>query len=191
MAVAVAEAHRPCPRSTGSSADRGPRSGRRTSARGAGWRGSDRGVASVVRVIPQAICGVVDRRRSAPRTARRRRRRPASPAPPSRSCGRRAAAACRSSAARAESHGAPASRTGPSDGASPTRPAGICVSPIWIRPRRKVPVVRTTAPVANRRPSARIDADDAAAVDVEVERPRPRRSSGWPARASSACTAWR
>ena len=43
----------------------------------------------------------------------------------------------------------------PSAGASPTRPAGVCCSPMWIRPRRKVPVVRTDAPHANTRPSAR------------------------------------
>ena len=39
--------------------------------------------------------------------------------------------------------------------ASPTRPAGICFSPIWMSPRRNVPVVRTTAPVEISRPSAR------------------------------------
>ena len=46
-------------------------------------------------------------------------------------------------------------RDRPIDGASPTRPAGICRSPIWMRPRRKVPVVSTTAPAPNMRPSAR------------------------------------
>ena len=34
----------------------------------------------------------------------------------------------------------------PSDGASPTRPAGIFSSPIWMRPPRNVPVVSTTRP---------------------------------------------
>ncbi len=34
------------------------------------------------------------------------------------------------------------------------RPAGILVSPIWISPRRKVPVVSTTAPAMSRRPSS-------------------------------------
>ncbi len=41
----------------------------------------------------------------------------------------------------------------PMAGFSPTRPAGVRVSPIWIRPRRKVPVVMTTAPAASVRPS--------------------------------------
>ena len=36
----------------------------------------------------------------------------------------------------------------PRAGASPMRPAGICVSPIWIRPRKNVPVVSTAAPQA-------------------------------------------
>ncbi len=43
----------------------------------------------------------------------------------------------------------------PTAGASPTRPAGVCFSPIWIRPRRKVPVVSTVAAQWNTRPSAR------------------------------------
>ena len=33
------------------------------------------------------------------------------------------------------------------------RPAGIFTSPIWMRPRKKVPVVSTTAPARSRRPS--------------------------------------
>ena len=41
----------------------------------------------------------------------------------------------------------------PTAGASPTRPAGVCVSPTWIRPRRNVPVVSTTAPHDSSRPS--------------------------------------
>ena len=44
-------------------------------------------------------------------------------------------------------------RDRPSDGASPTRPAGIFSSPIWIRPPRNVPVVSTTRPAAIRLPS--------------------------------------
>ena len=50
-------------------------------------------------------------------------------------------------------------RDRPSAGASPTRPAGVWRSPIWMRPRRNVPVVSTTrrcrelAPV--RQPDAR------------------------------------
>ena len=55
----------------------------------------------------------------------------------------------------------------PTDGASPTRPAGICWSPIWIRPRRKVPVVSTTAAAA-----------EAAAVGKpDARRPRPSASN--------------
>ena len=41
----------------------------------------------------------------------------------------------------------------PTAGASPTRPAGVCCSPIWMRPRRNVPVVSTTAPASTVRPS--------------------------------------
>ncbi len=50
----------------------------------------------------------------------------------------------------------------PSDGASPTRPAGIFSSPIWISPPRKVPVVRTTRPAADLAAVAEHDAADAA-----------------------------
>ena len=39
-------------------------------------------------------------------------------------------------------------------GPSPTRPAAICRAPIWMSPRRKVPVVRTTALAWNVRPSS-------------------------------------
>ena len=46
----------------------------------------------------------------------------------------------------------------PSDACSFMRPATIFLSPIWIRPRRKVPVVSTTAPQASRRPSASMTA---------------------------------
>ena len=47
-------------------------------------------------------------------------------------------------------------RDRPMAGASPTRPAGICFSPIWMRPRRNVPVVSTTAPAEISRPSASV-----------------------------------
>ena len=40
-------------------------------------------------------------------------------------------------------------------GTKPTRPAGVWHSPIWINPRRNVPVVSTAAPQASSRPSAR------------------------------------
>ena len=43
----------------------------------------------------------------------------------------------------------------PIAGASSTRPAGQFLSPRWISPRRKVPVVMTTAPADSSRPSAR------------------------------------
>ncbi len=73
-------------------------------------------------------------------------RRPASRAPPSRWSCRRGAAACRSSVGPAlKPEPLQRERTRPIAGASPTRPAGVCCSPIWIRPRRKVPVVSTTA----------------------------------------------
>ena len=45
-------------------------------------------------------------------------------------------------------------RDRPSAGASPTRPAGVWRSPMWMRPRRNVPVVSTTAPAPSSRPSA-------------------------------------
>ena len=51
-------------------------------------------------------------------------------------------------------------RERPIAGASPTRPAGICCSPIWIRPRRNVPVVSTTAPQSTIRPIRQPDAAD-------------------------------
>ena len=41
----------------------------------------------------------------------------------------------------------------PIAGASPTRPAGVCRSPMWISPRRNVPVVSTTAAAVSSRPS--------------------------------------
>ena len=44
-------------------------------------------------------------------------------------------------------------RDRPSAGASPARPAGICRSPIWISPRKKVPVVSTIDAAAKARPS--------------------------------------
>ena len=64
-------------------------------------------------------------------------------------------------------------RERPSAGASPTRPAGICRSPIWMSPRRKVPVVSTTAPAPNSRPSVR--------RTPVTRRPATRRSSTSPA----------
>ena len=53
-------------------------------------------------------------------------------------------------------------------GASPTRPAGVCRSPIWIRPRRNVPVVSTTAPQASSRPSARRTPVTRAVADHQI-----------------------
>ncbi len=58
----------------------------------------------------------------------------------------------------------------PIAGASPTRPAGICFSPIWMRPRRNVPVVRTTAPVARIRPSARRTAETRPSDEDQIVR---------------------
>ena len=87
---------------------------------------------------------------------------------PSRWCGRRAAAACRSSAARAQIRRAPRSGKGRAHGASPTRPAGVCCSPIWIRPRRNVPVVRTTAPVRKFAAIRQANPGNAPVVDQQV-----------------------
>ena len=46
----------------------------------------------------------------------------------------------------------------PFDGASPSRPAEMRTSPIWIRPRKNVPVVRTAAPHAICRPPFKVTA---------------------------------
>ncbi len=146
----------PCPRSTGSSAGRCPRSARSTAARGAGWRGSARATAAVVAVMWQAHL-----RRRDPLGEDRRR----------------AAAARRPAAARsaAQSMVRPSRRggvpvfsrpsrrprpreglaTGRGPGARRSGRPGSARSPMWIRPRRKVPVVRTTAAArdaARRRP---------------------------------------
>ena len=56
----------------------------------------------------------------------------------------------------------------PIAGASPTRPAGVRCSPIWMRPRRKVPVVRTTAAAAQFPAIAKPDAGGGTVVDEEV-----------------------
>ena len=48
------------------------------------------------------------------------------------------------------------------------RPAGIFVSPIWIRPLRKVPVVSTTAAQEISSPSPVDDADDASVLQNQV-----------------------
>ena len=140
---------RSCPRSTGNSAARGSAicpeyiGERCTLARMIAW------VAAVVRVMPHSICGCARSRRSGTRTAPAARRRAASPAPPSRWC----APSSRGGVPVFSRPSAKPSRSSVSDrpiaGASPTRPAGICCSPIWMRPRRNVPVVSTTAPAAD------------------------------------------
>ncbi len=56
--VALAEARRSCPRSTGNSAGRGSRSGPNTSASGATFARMISCVAAVVRVMPHSICGL-------------------------------------------------------------------------------------------------------------------------------------
>jgi hypothetical protein len=53
----------------------------------------------------------------------------------------------------------------PSAGASPTRPAGLCLSPTRMSPRRKVPVVSTAAPQVRPRPSSQAGANRAVNVD--------------------------
>ena len=63
------------------------------------------------------------------------------------------------------------------DAFSFSRPAGNDISPICIRPRRKVPVVRTAAPQITRRPSPRMTA--------EIAPPRNSRSA---TSASSTCS---
>ena len=56
----------------------------------------------------------------------------------------------------------------PLAGGSPCRPAGVFSSPRWISPRRKVPVVRTTAPARMRRPSAVTTPATLAVVEDQV-----------------------
>mgnify|MGYP003693733235 CR=1 FL=1 len=58
----------------------------------------------------------------------------------------------------------------PIAGASPTRPAGQFFSPRWIRPRRKVPVVMTTAPAESFAAIAQADTGDAAVRDDQLVR---------------------
>ena len=64
----------------------------------------------------------------------------------------------------------------PTEGASPTRPAGIFTSPMWIRPRRNVPVVITTAPASKLPTVAQHDATRPGPRRAQGRRPRPRRS---------------
>ena len=56
----------------------------------------------------------------------------------------------------------------PLAGASPWRPAGVFSSPRWISPRRKVPVVSTTAPARIWRPSPVTIPATAAVLDDQV-----------------------
>ena len=60
-------------------------------------------------------------------------------------------------------------RESPIAGASPTRPAGICRSPIWMRPRRNVPVVSTTSASAIGAAVGQPDAGDAVAREQIVD----------------------
>ncbi len=59
-------------------------------------------------------------------------------------------------------------RESPIAGASPTRPAGICFSPMWMRPRRNVPVVSTTAAAEISRPSANLTPQTRPSFDDEI-----------------------
>ncbi len=56
----------------------------------------------------------------------------------------------------------------PTAGPSPTRPAGMLLSPIWIRPRRKVPVVMTTAPATHLPPVTEPDTRHRAILDEQI-----------------------
>ena len=111
-------------------------------------------VASVVWVMSQAICGVVIRSvRNENGTGGSS---PGCRSRPSQSIvlpsSRAGVPVLRRPSAR-PSAGKPR-RDSLSAGASPTRPAGILLSPMWMRPLRNVPVVSTTAPAVNRRPSS-------------------------------------
>ena len=79
-------------------------------------------------------------------------------------------------------------RESPIAGASPTRPAGVCRSPIWIRPRRNVPVVRTTAPAPNVAAIGQPNAGDAPVRRSADRRPRPRSRSDSRSRGSPAAS---
>ena len=59
-------------------------------------------------------------------------------------------------------------RDRPSAGASPTRPAGVWRSPMWMRPRRKVPVVSTTAPARELAAVRELEAGDAAVANQQI-----------------------
>ena len=148
----------PCPRSTGSSAARRRRSGRRTSpsaqmlSRMISW------VRALVAVTPQAICratGAAGQEREQHRlVVAGLRCRPASQSMRAAVEPRRRAGLQPAERQAEVARCARASRTAAAV-AERGRP-GAGSSPMWITPRRKVPVVRTTAPRAEprRRPPA-------------------------------------
>ena len=125
-------------------------------------------VRSVVRVMPHWICGVVD----ALGEGRERLRRLVSglhfEARPSRWC----VPSSRGGVPVLRRPSAKPSRSSvcdrPTDGASPTRPAGVWRSPMWIRPRRNVPVVSTTAPAAELAAVRQAKAGDPPAREDEI-----------------------
>ena len=50
----------------------------------------------------------------------------------------------------------------------PDAAGGDCIGPIWIRPRKNVPVVSTTDPQPNRRPSDGQDRADMTVDDIDI-----------------------
>ena len=128
--------------------------------------------------------GIAARARSSATSSNRRRRTAAAPARSSRSCGRRAAAACRSSAGPAAGQDREADAPSPVAARSPIRPpASLCMPKCSLAPR-KVPVASTTrAPRAPRRsPASR---RQPAAPRAAASPPRPRRPTD-PAGAETA-----
>ncbi len=177
MAVAIAEADDLVLDRRAVARARGARSGPSTSASGADWPGSPRASPSVVRVMPQLICGLSIRVGQGRERLRRLVAGLHLRATPSRSSGHRAAAACRSSGGRAANPGRSSVAERPTDGASPD-PAG--------RDRLLADMDQAAQEGAGRqnhgtgsqeRPPVRIDAGHPAILDERGPRPRPRRSS--------------
>ena len=113
------------------------------------------------------ICGCRRSARSGTRTARAARRRAASPAPPS----RWSAVEPRRRPGLEPAERKPRRSQGRATARSRRLPdaAGrdLC-SPIWIRPRRNVPVVSTTAPAPSSRPSASVTPATRPAIDDQI-----------------------
>ncbi len=128
-------------------------------------------VRSFVCVIQQGTCrGCIARVPDEAEHRQRDRRRAARRAPRSRSCGRRAAAACPSSGARPAAAVRAVARRASSPADRRRAPPRSSSRPTWISPERNVPVVSTTASASNDDADLRDHAGDARAGAVAVER---------------------